>query len=116
MYEFSFSSCLGRMKLGEKKLGAMRDYCMPDGLLSSLQEGRISGLPFLCSFCFPFLLSIHLPLFSFLFLFYQVAPNGVMFVTKEVREGILPRMLREVLESRVMVKQWMKRVKDNKVP
>ena len=38
-----------------------------------------------------------------------ISPNGIMFVRKEVRQGLLPRMLREILETRVMVKNTMKR-------
>jgi DNA polymerase zeta len=43
-----------------------------------------------------------------------VLPTGTAFVRKEVREGVLPRMLREILETRFMVKRAMKRcLKDN---
>ena len=38
-----------------------------------------------------------------------------MFCSPAVREGILPRMLSEILDTRVMVKTWMKRSKDNPV-
>lgn len=34
-----------------------------------------------------------------------IAPNGVCFVTKETRAGILPRVLDEILKTRVMIKQ-----------
>ncbi|XP_021772931.1 DNA polymerase zeta catalytic subunit-like [Chenopodium quinoa] len=37
-----------------------------------------------------------------------VTPNGVMYVPSEVRKGILPRLLEEILSTRVMVKQAMK--------
>jgi DNA polymerase zeta len=40
----------------------------------------------------------------------------MMFVKPEVRKGLLGRMLVELLETRVMVKQAMKGVKDDKVP
>ncbi|KAI0068183.1 hypothetical protein BV25DRAFT_1793280 [Artomyces pyxidatus] len=43
-----------------------------------------------------------------------VAPNGMMYVKAEVRKGLLGRMLTELLDTRVMVKQAMKSVKDNK--
>ncbi|XP_017108394.2 DNA polymerase zeta catalytic subunit [Drosophila bipectinata] len=42
-----------------------------------------------------------------------VSPCGVVFVKREVREGILPRMLTEILDTRQMVKQSMKLHKDN---
>lgn len=35
-------------------------------------------------------------------------PNGVAFVKSEVRKGILPRMLEEILNTRIMVKNSMK--------
>lgn len=38
-----------------------------------------------------------------------------MYVKQEVRKGLLGRMLTELLDTRVMVKQAMKGVKDNKV-
>jgi DNA polymerase zeta len=38
-----------------------------------------------------------------------------MFVTKEVREGVLPRLLREILETRIVVKAAMKLAKNDKV-
>ena len=44
-----------------------------------------------------------------------VAPNGIMYVKETVRKGLLGRMLTELLDTRVMVKQAMKGVKDDKV-
>ncbi|KAJ7615302.1 hypothetical protein DFH06DRAFT_1062847 [Mycena polygramma] len=44
----------------------------------------------------------------------NVSPTGMMFVKREVRPGLLARMLVELLETRVMVKQAMKGVKDDK--
>lgn len=38
-----------------------------------------------------------------------VAPNGVAFAPKEARPGVLPRLLQEILNTRIMVKQAMKR-------
>jgi hypothetical protein len=38
----------------------------------------------------------------------HIAPNGSVFCSKDVREGILPIMLREILNTRVMVKKSMK--------
>ncbi|KAL5604423.1 uncharacterized protein BROUX77_004609 [Berkeleyomyces rouxiae] len=37
-----------------------------------------------------------------------IAPNGVMYVTPAVRKSLLAKMLREILETRVMVKSGMK--------
>jgi DNA polymerase zeta len=39
----------------------------------------------------------------------------MMYVKPHVRHGLLGRMLRELLQTRVMVKQAMKGVKDDKV-
>ncbi|KAJ7630949.1 hypothetical protein FB45DRAFT_917030 [Roridomyces roridus] len=44
----------------------------------------------------------------------NVSPNGMMFVKPEVRKGLLGRMLVELLDTRVMVKQAMKGVKNDK--
>ena len=38
-----------------------------------------------------------------------VSPNGSLFCAREVREGILPQMLREILHTRLMTKRAMKR-------
>lgn len=38
-----------------------------------------------------------------------------MFCHKSVRPGVMPRMLEEILDTRVMVKRWMQRSKKNKV-
>ena len=43
-----------------------------------------------------------------------VSPNGVAFVEESVRRGVLPMMLNEILETRIMVKQMMKQHKDDK--
>ncbi len=45
----------------------------------------------------------------------SVAPNGIMYVKPTVRKGLLGRMLVELLDTRVMVKQAMKRVGGDKV-
>lgn len=37
-----------------------------------------------------------------------ISPCGVVFVKSEVREGVLPRMLKEILDTRFMVKKAMK--------
>lgn len=39
-----------------------------------------------------------------------IAPNGVAYVPPSVRPGVLPRMLHEILSTRIMVKGAMKRV------
>ncbi|KAJ3371311.1 DNA polymerase zeta, partial [Kappamyces sp. JEL0680] len=44
----------------------------------------------------------------------NVAPNGVVFVKPHVRQGVLGRMVREILETRIMVKQSMKLYQSSK--
>ncbi|XP_074846819.1 DNA polymerase zeta catalytic subunit [Carettochelys insculpta] len=43
-----------------------------------------------------------------------VSPNGVAFVKPSVRKGVLPRMLEEILKTRIMVKQSIKAYKHDK--
>ncbi|XP_072300034.1 DNA polymerase zeta catalytic subunit isoform X2 [Eucyclogobius newberryi] len=43
-----------------------------------------------------------------------VSPNGIAFVKSSVRKGILPSMLEEILNTRIMVKQCMKTHKNDK--
>ncbi|KAF4708520.1 DNA polymerase zeta catalytic subunit, partial [Perkinsus olseni] len=45
-----------------------------------------------------------------------VASNGAVFVQPSCRVGILPRMLHEVLQTRIMVKRAMKNVKPSDSP
>lgn len=45
-----------------------------------------------------------------------VSPNGVAFSPPSHRPGVLPRLLREILETRVMVKGAMKRAPQASVP
>ncbi|XP_061560541.1 DNA polymerase zeta catalytic subunit isoform X1 [Phycodurus eques] len=43
-----------------------------------------------------------------------VSPNGVAFVKSSVRKGVLPSMLEEILNTRIMVKQSMRTYKQEK--
>ncbi|GFS12492.1 DNA polymerase zeta catalytic subunit-like [Elysia marginata] len=43
-----------------------------------------------------------------------VSPNGVVFLKSNVRRGVLPRMVEEILNTRIMVKKSMKSVKGDK--
>jgi hypothetical protein len=40
----------------------------------------------------------------------NISPNGVAFADKGMRPGALPRMLSEILDTRVMIKGAMKRL------
>ncbi|XP_073996284.1 DNA polymerase zeta catalytic subunit isoform X2 [Rhodnius prolixus] len=44
----------------------------------------------------------------------HISPAGAVFVDSSIRRGILPRMLEEILETRLMLKNSMKRHKSNK--
>ncbi|XP_006839989.1 PREDICTED: DNA polymerase zeta catalytic subunit [Chrysochloris asiatica] len=44
-----------------------------------------------------------------------VSPNGVAFVKPSVRKGVLPKMLEDILKTRLMVKQSMKAYKQDRV-
>lgn len=44
----------------------------------------------------------------------NISPAGVAFVKENIRKGVVPRMLEEILETRLMVKKSMKENKGNK--
>ena len=102
-YNYCYSTCLGRVTpfKGQYKLGVAESN-LPPGLLPTLQD-HITGNEDALSEGTSILHEI------------AVAPNGIMYVKPEVRKGLLGRMLTELLDTRVMVKQAMKRVRDNKV-
>jgi DNA polymerase zeta len=101
-YNYCYSTCLGRVTpfKGQYKFG-VAETNLPPGLLPTLQD-HITGNENMGW------LWIHVSRKS------TVAPNGIMYVKPEVRRGLLGRMLTELLDTRVMVKQAMKRVHDNK--
>ncbi|KIY66264.1 hypothetical protein CYLTODRAFT_423607 [Cylindrobasidium torrendii FP15055 ss-10] len=84
-YNYCYSTCLGRaVDFQGRNKFGVTDLEVPKGLVERLEE--------------------HL----------TVSPNGMVFVKPEVRKGLLGRMLIELLDTRVMVKQAMKGVKDDK--
>lgn len=44
-----------------------------------------------------------------------ISPNKIAFVKKNIREGIIPRILHEFLISRIMIKKSSKLVKNKKI-
>ncbi|KAK5998939.1 DNA polymerase zeta catalytic subunit [Cladobotryum mycophilum] len=44
----------------------------------------------------------------------NIAPNGMMYAKTEIRKSLLAKMLTEILETRIMVKNGMKQDKDDK--
>lgn len=104
-YNYCYSTCLGRISMfqGKNKFGVVDDLRISQDLLEKLQTHINGASMFFASKDF------------YLGLYYKVAPNGMMYVKAEVRKGLLGRMLVELLETRVMVKQAMKRVGNDKV-
>ncbi|KAJ2365497.1 DNA polymerase zeta, partial [Coemansia sp. RSA 2610] len=90
-YNYCFSTCLGSLEdtvAPDADGGASRrlgftNLNVPPGLISALQD--------------------HI----------TVSPNGMMFVNPSVRQGLLGRMLQEILDSRGMIKDAMKRWGDD---
>ncbi|GBE80756.1 DNA polymerase zeta catalytic subunit [Sparassis crispa] len=84
-YNYCYSTCLGRVTDFKGQYKfGVTDLRQPAGFLDTLHD--------------------HI----------NVSPNGIMYVKPSVRRGLLARMLTEILDTRVMVKQAMKRVKDDK--
>lgn len=93
-YNYCFSTCLGKIsemcneaQQQNIKLGAL-NYCT----LSAAELKHLIDTD-----------SVH------------ISPVGGVFVKPSVKVGALPRMLKELLDTRLMVKGSMKRYKDNKV-
>ena len=102
-YNYCYSTCLGRVTSfkGQYKFG-VAETNLPPGLLATLQDHIIGNED----------MGLVIGVYSYT---PTVAPNGIMYVKPEVRRGLLGRMLTELLDTRVMVKQAMKRAHDNKV-
>ena len=101
-YNLCFSTCLGRAPrespperhlVDAAKLGVLDAFALAPGVLPSLVElgarggggGGGGGGGVYC------------------------APNGAVFATPSARPGVLPRLLTEILDTRVMVKAALKR-------
>lgn len=89
-YNYCFSTCLGRVEHLTKvssqpfEFGAYQLRVSPTRLQQFLDRDLVT-----------------------------VSPCGVVYVKESVKEGVLPRMLREILDTRLMVKQSMKIHKSN---
>lgn len=88
-YNYCFSTCVGRVEhLGKNvpfEFGATQLKISPATIKKLLFKNKLN-----------------------------FSPCGVAFVTSDIRQGILPCMLREILDTRLMVKKSMKQNKDNK--
>lgn len=84
-YNYCFSTCLGRVAhTGQEHALGVTDYVVPAPLLELLKD--------------------HV----------NISPNGIVFVKHYIRKGVLGRMLTEMLETRVMIKNAMKIHKHDK--
>lgn len=79
-YNLCFCTCLGKVTPSKEKTLGVSSY-LPD--VNVLQKLK------------------HDMLFT---------PNNVMYVPSKVRKGVLPRLLEEILSTRIMVKQAMKKL------
>ncbi|KAG0605129.1 hypothetical protein M758_9G034000 [Ceratodon purpureus] len=79
-YNLCFSTCLGKIVSNNPKVLGVTNLPIPPRLLQELKD----------------LLTI--------------TPNGVMYTPPEVRQGVVPRLLSEILSTRIMVKQAMKKL------
>ncbi|TRM66323.1 hypothetical protein BD626DRAFT_613855 [Schizophyllum amplum] len=78
-YNYSYDTCLGRITPFQGRYKfGVTDLNLPKGLYEDLQ-GNVN-----------------------------VSPNGIAYVKPNIRRGLLARMLTELLDTRVMVKQAMK--------
>ncbi|TFK30449.1 hypothetical protein FA15DRAFT_607802 [Coprinopsis marcescibilis] len=84
-YNYCYSTCLGRVQDFQGTYKfGVIDHTLPEGALKQLEDNI------------------------------TVAANGIMYVKSNIRRGLLGRMLVELLDTRVMVKQSMKGVKNDK--
>jgi DNA polymerase zeta len=77
----SYSTCLGRIQKGTTKKFGTSTLSLPTGLLSALED-KLS-----------------------------VSPNEIIFTKSEFQRGVLPGLLEEILETRIMVKKAMKKAR-----
>ncbi|RKP00368.1 hypothetical protein CXG81DRAFT_2697, partial [Caulochytrium protostelioides] len=92
-YNYCYSTCLGRVAAvgadPPAQLGAVPGYRPDTALLAQLLQHDPDGKASI-----------------------TISPNGVAFLRPHLRTGVLGRMLSELLATRVMVKNSMKRYKD----
>lgn len=86
-YNICFSTCLGRIsRSSSKRLGVLENYHLSQAVVEQLDLANQLW----------------------------VAPNGVMFAKRKTLRGLLPKMLQEILETRVMLKQSVKLYRDSR--
>ncbi|WOL11972.1 DNA polymerase zeta catalytic subunit isoform X2 [Canna indica] len=80
-YNLCFSTCLGKVVPSKSNVLGVSSYSADPHIFQDLNELLL------------------------------LAPNGVMYVPSKVRKGVLPQLLDEILSTRIMVKQAIKRLK-----
>lgn len=80
-YNYCYSTFLGRVVpwRGRNKMGFVPDLELPEGLLNLVKDDI------------------------------TIAPNGIVYLKPHVRRSLLAKMLAEILDTRVMVKEGMKK-------
>ena len=91
-YNYCYTTCLGRVDDLKNELGSIfklgcLPYSLPPQVLKELIRKR----------------KVH------------VAPNGVAFVDQSVRKGLISKMVEDILNTRIMVKRFMKQYKKDPV-
>ena len=86
-YNYCFTTCIGKVQRlangpGAHELGCTELLVSTERLNKLLERDRVS-----------------------------ISPGGVVFLKREERRGVLPQMLEDILNTRIMVKQSMKRHK-----
>ncbi|KAG5454784.1 DNA polymerase zeta catalytic subunit [Clonorchis sinensis] len=88
-YNYCYSTCLGRLSSLEKDTRNLFEFgCLTHSVSAELLQTLEQNV--------------------------NIAPNGVVFVKKSIREGILPCMLKQLLSTRLMVKDSMKLYKEHR--
>ena len=87
-YNLCYSTIMGRLEGGfgetlENHIGVDKDFITPSNMLIKSSKNTI------------------------------ITPNGVLFTPKKLRKGILPLILNEILQTRIMVKKAMKEAKND---
>jgi DNA polymerase zeta len=102
-YNYCYSTCLGRVQpFQEKYKFGVVNLDLPNGLVGQLKDNVTGRSPLVFQL-------------SATYIEHPVAPNGIMYVKSNIRRGLLGRMLTELLDTRVMVKQGMKGAKNDRV-
>ena len=106
-YNLCFSTCLGRLSSRDDavngKLGFL-DYQPPKGAFATFAALGAEASDFPSDFTRPASSGRrpHRPRSIY------ISPGGAMFAPWTARQGVLPRMLREILDTRIMIKSAMK--------